>query len=284
MCSKPFKPGGSAEFPCGQCMPCRLNRLRLWQGRLLLEAQAHPSSLFVTLTYSPEHLPHKGWLVPRDLQLFLKRLREERRRKHEGQIRFFAVGEYGEQTWRPHYHLALFGDFSQSVLADDGYLRVPVVQRSWKMGFAHVGELTHASAAYLVRYTLKRLVRDGDPLLEGRRPEFCRMSRNPGIGRVLLPEMVDALTAERKGAAFLAARGDVPTEFTTSAGTFSLGRYLTRELREELGRPVGQPASVSLRRSAERLSQDPSQRASVRLHHSRVAEQRVRNRKQKGDL
>lgn len=260
-------------------MSCRLNRLRLWQGRLLLEAQEHPSSLFVTLTYSPENLPHKGWLVPRDMQLFLKRLR----RFHARPVRFFGVGEYGEQTWRPHYHLALFGDFNTFV--DESFrLRCSVISKAWTLGHVHVGLLTPASAAYLTRYTLKRLVKDGDPLLEGRRPEFARMSRRPGLGRSAADNAVRAYTETRQGSALLAVSGDVPGDFIYQGRRYTWGRYLTRYMRSELGRPAGQPDAVSLARSAEICAQDPKQRETVRVHHSRVAEQRVNNRRLKGDL
>lgn len=99
------------EVPCGQCLQCRISKRREWSVRILQERGYYEKSLFLTLTYSDENLPYnEGALLPtlrkRDLQLFIKRLRKilgsERR------IRYFACGEYGEETQRPHYHLIIF--------------------------------------------------------------------------------------------------------------------------------------------------------------------------------
>lgn len=68
----------------------------------------HESTLFVTLTYRNDDLPPT--LTKRHLQLYLKRLRKALSREQPAiRIRFFAAGEYGEGTHRPHYHLLLFG-------------------------------------------------------------------------------------------------------------------------------------------------------------------------------
>lgn len=94
------------EVPCGKCMACRISKRREWSMRLLHELDYHNGSMFLTLTYKDDKLPDNRSLRKRDLQLFLKRLRKllgERR------IKYFACGEYGEKTQRPHYHLILFG-------------------------------------------------------------------------------------------------------------------------------------------------------------------------------
>jgi len=162
ICDRPFVQGIKA-FPCGQCMPCRINRRRLWSNRILLESCKHEKSAFLTLTYAPEFLPENGSLQPRHLQLFLKRLRKE---LSPHKIRFFAVGEYGDQTWRPHYHLAVFGIDAFST---------DIVRRCWGMGHVMVGDLSRASAAYIAQYCTKKLTSKDDPRLEGRHPEFTRM-------------------------------------------------------------------------------------------------------------
>lgn len=61
-----------------------------------------------------------------DVQLFLKRLRKSLSKKSNEKIRYYAVGEYGPQTFRPHYHLLLF--FNSSDVAR--YIRY-YVRRAW---------------------------------------------------------------------------------------------------------------------------------------------------------
>ena len=70
----------------------------------------HEASAFVTLTYSDDQLVRTlgdfPTLCPEHPQAFLKRLRA---RVAPARFRFYLVGEYGDQTHRPHYHLVLFG-------------------------------------------------------------------------------------------------------------------------------------------------------------------------------
>lgn len=78
LCKKPYT-RGPQQFGCGQCMPCRVNRSRLWIARMMLEALEYEErgeeSAFVTLTYDAEHVPPDGSLRPLDLRVFLNRLR-----------------------------------------------------------------------------------------------------------------------------------------------------------------------------------------------------------------
>lgn len=227
MCARPFRQG-VAEYGCGQCLPCRMNRKRLWVSRLMLEAQLHSQSLFVTLTYSPENLPAGGSVQVRDAQLFLKRLRS---RVAPVPVRYFIVGEYGSHTWRPHYHAVLFGAVD-----------LDAVVSAWGLGHVHIGNLTPQSAAYTVSYAVKRLSRVGDPRLDGRAPEFARMSLKPGIGAGAMAAVGDAVVS-RGGARFVAESGDVPS-VVRSGQLWPLGRYLRRKLREEVGSPPECPAAA----------------------------------------
>ena len=109
----------SLEIPCGKCIGCRLKRSREWAQRCMLELQYHSSAYFITLTYDDLHLPMNEivdndgcivqspvhTLVKRDLQLFMKRLRKNSRQE----LRFFGCGEYGDESFRPHYHIIVFG-------------------------------------------------------------------------------------------------------------------------------------------------------------------------------
>jgi hypothetical protein len=66
----------------------------------------HERNVFLTLTYDDEHLPIGGSLYKRDLQNFFKRLRKNLKGR---KIKYYACGEYGETTFRPHYHAIIFG-------------------------------------------------------------------------------------------------------------------------------------------------------------------------------
>lgn len=153
----------------------------------MLESYEHEASSFVTVTYSPEHVPPDGSVSIRDAQLFLKRLRE---RVAPIRLRFFLVGEYGAVNLRPHYHVALFGLGPE--LHDTTRCTCPICL-AWGMGHVVVGSLTRRSAAYVVSYVVKGKNHAPTTISAGSRspgssggttlkPEFSTMSRRPGIG------------------------------------------------------------------------------------------------------
>jgi len=177
--------GVPIRLPCGQCVGCRLERSRQWAIRCMHEKMLHDVSSFVTLTYDDEHLPSNGSLVKRDLCLFMKRLR-----KVAGAgVRFFACGEYGERTRRPHYHVLLlnvdFPDkkFFKRAKRGEPLFTSEILHRLWPDGHSLVGAVTFDSCAYVARYIMEK--RTGPASVEfygGLIPEFTVMSRRPGIG------------------------------------------------------------------------------------------------------
>ena len=211
-CKKPFQ-----THACGQCMPCRIKRRRIWTHRMMLEAAVHPAASFVTLTYDEEHNP--GTLIPRDMQLFLKRLR-----KNVGPCRFFGVGEYGDISWRPHYHLAIFGHGPEASDAIDS---------CWSDGFTYTGDLTLHSAQYIAGYVTKKLTNVYDERLAGRYPEFARMSLRPGIGAPGLSQVAAALQ-NKHGWDEIGRLDDVPSMLRHGGRTMPLGRYMRVRLRAEM--------------------------------------------------
>lgn len=207
---------------CGQCFPCRFNRRRLWTHRMLLESLKHGDSSFVTLTYSEEKLPDDKSLNPKHAQDWLKRLR---RNISPTSIRYFLVGEYGDRTQRPHYHAALFGI---------GVQQEALINETWGNGYTLTGDLTKDSAGYIAGYVTKKMTSKDDPRLNGRHPEFARMSLKPGIGATALQEIQDTLTTTH-GCDHFAMEGDVPMALQTGKKKLPLGRYLRRKLREKMG-------------------------------------------------
>lgn len=221
LCRRPFN-AGSLGFGCGQCIPCRVNRRRVWAARLQLESFGHDASCFVTLTYSEDHLPVSGSLVPRDLQLFLKRLRKA---VSPARLRFFAVGEYGPQTFRPHYHAALFGL---------GPLSGDVVRDAWGLGFTQTVELNAQTANYVAGYCMKKIGDHCQAEARGLHREFGRMSNRPGIGALAMLKVAEALDT-RFGRLEVEKLGDVPHALATGKRSLPLGRYLRDRLRKEVG-------------------------------------------------
>lgn len=179
------------SLPCGQCIGCRLERSRQWAMRCLHEASFHDANCFITLTYDDAHLPVRPSLDYAEFQRFMRRLRKEMA------ARFFMCGEYGDQTWRPHYHACLFGcDFEDKVLwttRDSVKLfSSPTLTRLWPFGFSSIGEVNFESAAYVARYCVKKVTGDLAKVHYARSdeagsysltPEFCHMSLKPGIGK-----------------------------------------------------------------------------------------------------
>lgn len=267
------------EYGCGQCMPCRINRRRLWTGRLLLEARQHASSSFVTLTYDEEEVPDDGSLRPEDTQRFLKRLRK----LVPVQLRYFLVGEYGDVTWRPHYHAALFGLPSQLLYLDsNGAVRCDAIGKAWPFGFYQVGEINAQSAAYLAGYTVKKLTRekDNEERLKGRRPEFARMSLRPGIGAGATKAIGEYLST-RVGSRAVAAAGDIPGAVRYAGRMYPLGRYLKGRVRESVGMEKKAPEAVvaAVAEELAAVAVDPAAsaaRAQKRVQGGRIASARVR--------
>ena len=140
LCKNPYIQD-AVPFGCGQCLPCRVNKRRLWSNRIMLESMCHEDNAFVTLTYNEDNLPEKGNLVPKHLKDWQKRLRY-----HANiDLRFFSVGEYGDQTKRPHYHAAIFG-FKGCASMDFNCpcIYCKTLRASWEKGHVLNGTLTPA--------------------------------------------------------------------------------------------------------------------------------------------
>jgi hypothetical protein len=203
-------------------------RRRTWAGRLILESYAHPGrAIFVTLTYDRE--VHS--LSIRDCQLWLKRLR----RSVTNKVRVFYCGEYGDTTFRPHYHAILFG-IPECVGAPvrrlgRGFIcccpTCQLMRRTWDLGFAAVGNFSERRAMYIAGYVMKKMTHRSDPRLEGREPEFARMSLNPGIGKLSIGRLVQLVVHYQR---------QVPAGFELSGRMLPLGRYLRRSIAKEVGR------------------------------------------------
>jgi hypothetical protein len=162
--------GETIPVPCGKCPNCKKRRISGWSFRLMQEYKVSNSAHFITLTYDTKNAPitKKGYmnLNKRDLQLFFKRLRK--RHEKGTKIKYYACGEYGGKTYRPHYHIILFG-------ADINF-----ISQAWDLGHVHYGTVNEASVGYTLKYISKN---NKIPLHQNddRQKEFSLMSK--GLGK-----------------------------------------------------------------------------------------------------
>ena len=163
-------------IPCGKCVECLSTKRQVWLFRLLQELKVSSTCYFVTLTYDDEHITweyDRQQLNKRDVQLFLKRLRK----KYGKGIRYFLCGEYGTNTFRPHYHMLLFNLPEQDNTPSKIKLSKKI-ESIWQNGHVDIGDTVGANAInYCAKYIMyahqveDRLVKP-----------FILTSRRPGLG------------------------------------------------------------------------------------------------------
>ena len=162
--------------PCGTCYDCKKKRSSQWSFRLEQEMVHHDYRYFVTLTYSDESLVYgegdNPTLVKKDLQNYFKRLRKITPRP----IKYYAVGEYGTQFKRPHYHIILMGAKPQQICDAWTLNDIPI-------GNVDIGDITPASIRYVTNYVMKPSHKK-----HGIENEFSLMSK--GLGKSYMSEKI----------------------------------------------------------------------------------------------
>lgn len=192
-----FMEQNKIDIPCGKCLPCQIQKRKTMTARLHHEMSLYGSDCcFLTLTYDDDHIPrtdrkpldspdkkisfrHCGYdgsvftLLPYDVQKFMKRLRRhleylpkspKRRigRDHvTSKIRYFAVGEYGTKTHRPHYHIMIFGWLPSDLRfhcsrKGNAVYRSAQVEKLWPFGFSTVQSCGTGVSKYVARYVTKK--------------------------------------------------------------------------------------------------------------------------------
>lgn len=125
--------------PCGYCWQCQLAKqseiaLRSyyeWQESLSLGSYAY----WDTLTYREDKLPSVlgvPCFKKKDVQIFIKRLRDDLKAKYKikrDAFRYLVVGEYGGKFRRPHYHIIFFNKFPRWKC--DVYQFHDLIYRNW---------------------------------------------------------------------------------------------------------------------------------------------------------
>lgn len=174
-CISPILTASKHYVPCGRCGSCRQARVADWTFRIKQESKHHVFAWWVCLTYSDEYLVYniesrQPELVHEHLTKFLKDVRayQDNNIDTDDRIRFYAVGEYGEDYSRPHYHIILWSAHRETMLH---------LSKIWYHGFPSIETLDVNGIPYMCKYHLNPL-----PDLDTREKPFARMSKKPGIG------------------------------------------------------------------------------------------------------
>jgi len=117
------------------------------------------------------------------------------------------------------------------------------VSQVWGRGNCFLGQLTTESAQYVAGYTTKKLTRPDDERLEGREPEFARMSKRPAIGSGILHEVASRLLELNLEDSL----EDVPATLAHGGREWPLGTFLRRKLRTLIGRDARAPEATIAR-------------------------------------
>lgn len=173
------KDGRRDVVPCGKCNFCLQQRRNDWSFRLQQEHKLSSSAYFPTFTYDEEHVPSNGSVDKELFQKFLKRLRKV----NSQPLRYYAVGEYGTKSMRPHYHAIMF-NLDAALVAGrrvpglEGMVISEELTSLWGLGNVITGTVTPKSIHYVTKYVINASGDVGD-----RAPPFSLMSRRPGIGQ-----------------------------------------------------------------------------------------------------
>lgn len=208
-----------------------------------MESMCHGDNCWLGLSYNDENLPEDGSVDKKQIQKFLKRLRKN----NDIRFRYFCIGEYGDDNWRPHYHLCLFGVNKYMINfvprmnvpgGQMGYLKEWTNKKGEVLGNVYVGPITEQSAQYSAGYTVSKLTKRKDFEKNGLEPEFMLSSRGTkdapgGIGYPL----VEKIAKKWKISGWHDKR--IIRQLQIGGKYRPIGRYLTLKLAELVDIPEG---------------------------------------------
>lgn len=257
------------QLPCGYCILCREEQSRQWAVRIHHETQCHQANCFVTLTYRDECLPEYGSLNYSHLHLWWRKMR----RRFPG-VRKYAVGEYGDKSDRPHYHVCVFGEAfleNRIVMREQPHLlwTSPLANELWGLGNVMVGDLNYQTAQYTAGYMAKKLVKGKQyvrvdeqtgeliPLVQPR----AFMSKHPAIGGTWLERYGDQVYAHDR--VVIAGRPQKPPRFYDRwlHGRSEIALGMIQERRKAKAKPL----SEDQRRARARNARARAERRSKKL-------------------
>ena len=213
------------NISCGQCIGCRIMKRADLSTRCMHEASLHEENCFITLTYDDKELmnrenPHT--VIKSDVQNFIKRLRSKikydtPKGQEPKKISYLIVGEYGDETERPHYHAIIFNhDFEDKELhhteKGNKLYTSKELEDAWGMGMCIIGEVTKDTTSYVAGYTTKKIT--GEKAKE----HYTKIDQNGEVFEII-PEFALRSTRPAIGKNWYEKyRGDVKKDFITHKG------------------------------------------------------------------
>lgn len=165
--NKNFDPGGVKPWqrkkyyyvPCGKCLECMKAKRTFLKDVCDYEYNKYGCGSFTTLTYDDENVPidydtERAILNYKDIQDFNKRLRINLSRKYGFNVKysFIAVGEYGSENERSHYHILFFGlDWAN---------HDKIITESWNKGIVTNMPIKRGGVSYVLKYMDKDRIRN----------------------------------------------------------------------------------------------------------------------------
>lgn len=276
------------EHRCGQCLNCRILKRSQQATRLHLESLLYPGAcVMATFTYDDEHKPPDGavskeelrklrWRINTQWRSYWKKfpqiVQAHHRKNFHPRLRFFGVGEYGDESWRCHYHLVIYGlprDLQYEDPKPAGRKKyqeichrrknVPVLfpgleqflLKAWQYrGHVQIEELDDGLSNYMTGYVTKKMTNYKDCEDMNLPEEFSAGSR--GIGKAYAPLIADAMKRRKlypAGYGELANGEDwIPIEWSSVIRANGKKRPLDSYMRQNIIHHLGMTPTDAERR------------------------------------
>lgn len=212
--------------------------------------------------------------MKKDLQDYWKRLRKKQK------IRYYAVGEYGSKSLRPHYHAIVFGlqlndlEFYKRNYNNDNLYTSKELEKIWGKGFVTVGEVNAQTIGYTARYCMKKLKDDDlQRYIEhvGIEPPFMVCSQ--GLGKKYYEDNKDSLLEfgemiieDKEGG----KRYGIPRYYKTKLENDYPQEYeVSKELKAEIYRKAERNLLHDIGKSREEYLNDEARRNKIKAEKLR---------------
>lgn len=174
--------------PCRKCTVCRISKLgfteQLCNFETLYQYRKGNHSSFITLTLRDGNISHCG-LCRSQYTRFLDNFRINLKRRFNKSYKYIGCAEYGDDTFRPHYHFCFFG--VNPAEADS------ILHDIWSHSIFDVGYLSSGG----VRYVLDYIMTNSNKLTDTNNQYYLNLGLCPpfytksgGIGQIYLEQTI----------------------------------------------------------------------------------------------